>query len=246
MPTPFTHLAYAGRLLADEALPLTLRALLNEQLPAFALGSIAADAHTATALPRETTHFYRYDDHVVENLWRVMTRRYPELLANGDAARLAFVAGYVGHLTMDEIWLTQMLRPHFVEREWGSRLRRFHLLHVMLIAMDENDCARIDPQLVTALSQAQPYSWLPFLPDEMLLEWRDTIYRQIAPGGHSETLEIISERLGLSPAELRALIRDGSAELWLNVPRETLEQVERSMYLAARTQVEAYARLVGL
>jgi len=246
MPTPFTHLAYAGRLLADEALTPALRALLNERLPAFALGSIAADAHTATALPREMTHFYRYDDQVVENLWRVMTRRHPELLANGDAARLAFVAGYVGHLTMDEIWLVQMLRPHFVEREWGSRLRRFHLLHVLLIVMDESDRARIQPQLVAALAQAQPRSWLPFLPDEMLLEWRDVIYRQIAPGGHSETLEIISERIGLSSAELRALIRDGSGELWSNVPRETLLQVERSMYVAARTQVEAYAQLAGL
>ncbi|MFQ3566995.1 MAG: zinc dependent phospholipase C family protein [Aggregatilineales bacterium] len=246
MPTPFTHLAYAGRLLADEALNPTLRGLLNERLAAFALGSIAADAHTATALPRETTHFYSYDDHVVENLWRVMARRHPELVANGDAARLAFVAGYVGHLTMDEIWLVQMLRPHFVEREWGSRLRRFHLLHVLLIVMDESDRARIHPQLAAALSQAQPRAWLPFLPDEMLLKWRDVIYRQIAPGGRSETLDIISERIGLSPAEVRALIRDASDELWANVPPETLAQVERSMYVAARTQIEAYARLVGL
>lgn len=246
MPTPFTHLAYAGRLLTDETLNPTLRALLHEWLPAFALGSIAADAHTATPLPRETTHFYRYDDRVVENLWRVMTRRHPELLANGDAARLAFLAGYVGHLTMDEIWLVRMLRPHFVECEWGSRLRRFHLLHVLLIIMDENDRALIDPQLVAALAQAQPRSWLSFLPDELLLEWRDVIYRQIAPGGHSETVEIMSERIGLSAPELRALVRDAGDELWANVSRDTLAQVERMMYTAARTQVEAYARLVGL
>lgn len=243
MPTPFTHLACARRLLDEGVLPGAQRELLRGHLPAFMLGSIAADGHTGTGIRREDTHFYSYDGVIETPPAQVMLTRYPELTApEGDDQR-AFVAGYVGHLAVDEAWAESMMRPWFIDAAWGSSADRFLALNLLLIGLDERDRAQLGSMPAEALSQAEPQHWLPFLPDAALCDWRAVIVRQLAPGAASETLRIISPRVGLSETELRALADSPAginARLWAYVPRAALMETEAQMNGLAREQVRGY------
>lgn len=245
MPTPFTHLASAQVLLANGSLSLDQRARLHAYLPAFLLGCIAADGHDGTSLRREDTHFYRYDQPIPSPLPAVMLTRHPQLAAPASAEQRAFVAGYVGHLALDEVWTEAVMRPHFIEPAWGSSGERFLMLNLLLIGMDERDRAGLHPAFGEALPNAKPAGWLPFLPDRALCAWRDVVARQLAPGAASETLDIISARTHMPAAELAELSHSPEVlaeRLWAHVPRAAVDAAEARMHAYAAEQVAAYLR----
>ncbi|MCU0476087.1 MAG: zinc dependent phospholipase C family protein [Anaerolineae bacterium] len=244
MPTPFSHLAVAQRLLRDPSLPEAQRVVLAQHRPAFLLGSIAADARVEAGAPRSATHFYHYVQEMDDKPpWRIMMDAHPSLWTPDDAAHEAFIAGYVAHLAMDEVWSRRMVAPYFVGGGWGDQRQRFVMLHVILIVLDERDERTLEPWQAGSLAEAAPYAWLPFLSDAALRDWRDLIHAQICPGGHSQTLEIFGSRAGKTPEQLRALLDsedDLHAKLWQHVPRPYLSQVEREMYAHCVSQTRAY------
>jgi hypothetical protein len=243
MPTPFTHLLTAAQFLADERIPADARAALDAERGAFLLGNIAADARVSSNLNRENTHFYIFTDPIIESPWRVMLGKYPALAHPATAAQRAFLAGYVAHLVMDEIWLLDVVRPYFVEREWGERRQRFLMLNVLLMLIDARDYALLPAWERSALLAAQPDGWVPFVTDDDLRGWRDLVGRQLPPEGSSETLAIIGERLERAPDDLRAMLDDPAyleREVWANVPRDAVAQAEARMVEQARTQMLEY------
>lgn len=249
MPTPFSHLAFAQRLRGDDLLPPSVKTLLQAQWSAFLLGSIAADGHGLAGIQREDTHFYAYDRPMEDHPWRVMVGRYPTLLTPSDAAQQAFVAGYVAHISMDEVWSLDMLRPHFAEREWASRPQRFLMLHILLILMDERDEQVLAPSIADELHAAEPHEWSPFMSDSALKAWGELVDRQIMPGGKSETLTIFGGRIGKTPEELRAVLDSPDQlelDLWANIPRSLLADIEAQMYSHARDQMLLYLSETGL
>jgi hypothetical protein len=243
MPTPFTHLAQAQRLLTDPLLPVDIRSALQESCPAFLLGNIAADARTNGSLKREDTHFYSYDKGIHQHPWRVMMECFPQLWQADSAEAQAFLAGYVAHLSVDEIWSLHMLGPHFAERKWAPDRQRFLMLHVLLIVMDERDWALIEPRQAATLSQAAPQAWVPFMSDTLLSEWRDFISGQLPPTGASQTLSVFGQRISYTAAELRTLLDDADLlerDLWAHISREILQGVEAQMYAHARQELVTY------
>jgi hypothetical protein len=245
MPTPFTHLETAQRFLADEQLSPDQRALLTAERGAFLLGSIAADARIGAGVPRETTHFYAYDRPIEERPWRVMMQRYPALHTTHSPAQRAFLAGYVAHISIDEYWTLNMVRPYFVKREWNTDSRdfRFLMLHIILSYMDERDLSLLEAWQYESLCAAEPSEWLPFMSDETLVGWRNFIGEQIAPGGESRTLALFGERIGKHADELRAILDSPEQMqhgLWDNVPPDDLARVEAEMYAFAREQMRLY------
>lgn len=246
MPTPFTHLETAQRLLCDKALPMTYQAFLDSEGAAFLLGNVAADARNGGNMPRESTHFYTFDRPMEAHPWRVMLDRHSALKQAHTPAQAAFLAGYVAHLSIDEHWTLRMVRPRFVEHDWGAdvpRYQRFFMLHILLTAMDERDLLLLQPWQAELLPMAAPDRWLPFMSDEILCQWRDFIAQQIAPGGESQTLHVFGERIRKTPAEMRAVLDSPEAmqnNLWRHVPRDYLANVEAEMYAFARQQLVAY------
>jgi hypothetical protein len=245
MPTPFSHLAFAQRLQGDSGIAPSLRVLIEADWASFLLGSIAADAQMLAGLKREETHFYTYDRPMEDHPWWVMIKQNPSLAEVSDQAQRAFVTGYVGHLSMDEIWSLDMLRPHFAEREWAARGQRFLMLHVLLIYMDERDLTLLPNAMAGDLCAANPHNWLPFLADETLIKWRDYIYSQIKPGGMSETLDIFGQRVNKTPEEFRAILDSASVmqrDLWTHISPALLGEIEEKMYAHAHEQMVEYLR----
>lgn len=242
MPTPFTHLHIAQRLLKDGQVPAAIRDLLYTERSAFLLGSIAADARVNSGVMRADTHFYRYDEPMRDHPWRVMMAQHPALEHPYSPTQQAFLAGYVAHLTVDEVWTQEMLRRQFIERDWGPDDRyRFFMLHILLILMDERDYAGLEAWQANALESAQPGDWLPFMGRADLEAWRDFIARQLTGG--SETLAVLGGRIKRAPDELRAVLDSPDrlqADLWSNVAPETLAQVEQQMYAFSREQMMIY------
>lgn len=247
MPTPFTHLQIAQRLLGDEALDQHHRDALSSdrdgERGAFLLGSVAADARVGAGIPRDRTHFYAYGQDIVEHPWQVMLRLNPGLRQPHNAAHRAFIAGYVAHLAVDEYWSRHMVAPHFFTSEWGDRASRFLMLHVILVVMDERDLRQLQPWQPEVLKSARPQRWLPFMTDYDLGVWQKIIYEQIRPGGQSETLVIFGSRINRTPAEMRAILDSPAtlqARLWDNIPPAIHAEVEVGMYAFARDQMQLY------
>jgi hypothetical protein len=245
MPTPFTHLVYAQHLLSDPAVPDADRALINANRGAYLLGSVVADAHALAGLKRDDSHFYSFDQPMEDHPWRVMFSRYPSLREADTDDWRAFLAGYVMHLSMDEIWSLDMTGPEFAGREWAPQRQRFLMLHILLITLDERDLTRLDASLNECLRDVRVQGWLPFLSDDVLRQWETLIYRQIMPGGESETLTVYGLRVGKTPEELRVILdspEQMQADLWSNVTREKTAEVEAHMLDHARAQMIAYLR----
>lgn len=243
MPTPFTHLATAQRLLTDNHLDKVERALLNAERGAFLLGNIAADARVSCGLRREDTHFYVYEQPVIDEVWRVMMRQHDLLRTNDPPAKRAFLAGYVAHLAIDEVWTVEMMRQHFVESAWRTQGHRYVMLHVILAYMDQRDELTLAGWQPDTLKSARPDQWLPFMPDADLADWRDYIAGQIAPDGRSETVDIFSGRITMKPAEFRAILDSRErmhTDLWQYVSQTRLAEVEAQMYVRARQQLHTY------
>ena len=156
MPTPFSHLVMLERLRQDETLPHPIQRLLTSNAPAYTLGSIAPDARVPAPDSRYATHFYTYSKPMEEAPWRAMLKAHPQLIAPTDDEQRAFVAGYVAHLAMDEVWSREMLGPQFALADWGKDLQyRFFILQDLLVFMDERDEKQISPTLLALLQQAQ-------------------------------------------------------------------------------------------
>jgi hypothetical protein len=243
MPTPFTHLKTAQCLLADDALPVEVRAALDAERGAFLLGNVAADARVGADLKREATHFYAYDKGISEHPWRVMMRQHPVLETPQNPAQRAFLAGYVAHLSMDEVWSLDMLGPHFAGRDWAPWSQRFIMLHILLIHMDERDLAGLSAWQGPALAGAAPQDWIPFMSDTILSGWRDFVADQIKPGGESQTLQVFGSRIGYTAEDLRAILDSPErmeSDLWAHITPDLLAEIEASMYRHAREQMLVY------
>ncbi|HYO88593.1 MAG TPA: hypothetical protein VER79_08080, partial [Candidatus Limnocylindrales bacterium] len=237
--------AYARRLLDDALLPAPAAALLRDEYPAYLLGSITADGHSGAGLRREDTHFYAYDQPITAPLHERMLAAYPRLADVTEPAGRAFLAGYVGHLALDEVWTEGVTRPYFLDSLWGTSSERFLMLNVLLLTLDERDRARLTPEMAEALNEAGHGNWLPFLPDAALLDWRNLIAGQLKPGAPSQTVPIISERTGLSQADIRALVTSPASlneRLWAFVPRAVVPDTEARMLAIAANRVAEYLK----
>ncbi len=245
MPTPFMHMAFAQRVVADDALPPDVRAAIDAHWGAFLLGSIAPDARVSSGIRRADTHFFEYEPVIATPPITAMLTQYPMLnRANvGSDQHAVFIAAYGAHLAMDEIWCTDLLFPKFMNG-WADGSLSFQMLHMLLGWLDARDLQTLPlAAQYPALAAATPDHWLPFIPDEALIVWRDTIASQIAPEGSSRTLEILSQRIKMNEGEMRAFINSPDKMdqfMWQNVSRETVAAVEVAMYARARSVLLDY------
>ncbi len=237
MPTPFTHLIKAHQLLDDPRLAPSAVSLLRQELPAFLLGNIAPDAHHAahsSDIRRETTHFFHYAPRLDPLATIKMLQDYPSLLSQQvvDPSRRVFLAGYLAHLAIDEVWATDVVH-RFFHSEWGDRRTRHFAFTALIAILDRRDFERMPSGYYDILRRAEPKQWLPFLPDNALSKWRDVVVEQIQPGGRPETLLILGRTVYSDYQDLADMVNSPqrqAAELWLHFPQEQVLSIENTAY----------------
>jgi hypothetical protein len=210
MPTPIQHLVIANDVLADPALPPVARKVLAAQRGAFWFGTIAPDMQTVSGQTREATHFFTLPPTDTRPAHQVLFAAHPALAHAHSLtpAQAAFIAGYVSHLALDELWIAQVFTPYFgPEAEWDTFRERLLIHNVLRTWLDQRDQSRLGDDVSGTLARVEPRGWLPFVSDLHLNLWRDEIAAELAPGAAIRTVEVFAERLHVPPAEFHRMLK---------------------------------------
>lgn len=206
MPTPATHLASAQAMLHRGTLRTAARELLSRHTGPFVLGHTAPDVTTISGQRREASHFYSIPRTSNRPAYQVLLDTHPALVdvTRLSPAQAAFVAGYIAHLLLDELWLVDVFQPCFLQ-EWGPLAERMFLHNVLRTWVDGDDQARLNDTVSQALQQAEPDNWVSFIEDGHLRLWRDWLVEQLAPDHKMETAEVLASRVGVPAEEMETV-----------------------------------------
>ncbi|MFQ5381130.1 MAG: zinc dependent phospholipase C family protein, partial [Dehalococcoidia bacterium] len=150
MPPITLHMVLARRVaedLSDDG--------LRGEMGAYLLGATTPDIRVLTREDRFATHFFRLDTHKHQDSVRTFLKAHPEL---ADPGRLnketqAWAAGYIGHLAMDEHYITRIYRPFFAAHDALGGVRRANVMD-RLLQFDLDRIHGSDPTLKRALAAA--------------------------------------------------------------------------------------------
>jgi hypothetical protein len=211
MPNAHTHLAAVADLLNQPELTVAVPWISNnEPQSAFLLGAIGPDARAVSGQPREATHFFNIPPEDNALAQDVMLRSYPilHLAASLTPARAAFVAGYMTHLVMDQTWLEVVVMPGlFIDGlAWGTHHPNWRLYSILMTWLEYRAAARLRKEIAPSLASAQPDSWLPFIQDRHLVQWRDHVVNMIHTEGARRTSVIFAQTNNLTAQELEDIV----------------------------------------
>lgn len=234
MPTPIMHIALSEEILAGGDLPPAVGASLRENQGAFILGSTAPDVQTVSGQRRRETHFRAIPPVDDRPAHTILLETYPALARANQLppSQAAFIAGYLIHILVDELWLDGVFRPYFLA-EWPSSPypysiswpERSFLHNVLRTWLDRQDQSRIGRHVGPLLRQVTPRGWLPFVADEHLWAWRDWLAEQLTPGHTVQTAAVFAQRMGIPVAEIEAVLSSATAmeeRVFRYVPRRVL------------------------
>lgn len=202
------HLDFAEKLRQHADLKPAIKKQIEQELPAYYLGNIAADYQVICDIPREVTHFYPLPPPAGLQAHEAMLAAYPQLAdaRRLDPAQAVFIAGYAFHLIQDLNWYWQVLMPYYIQSDkWPAERRYRYVSHnALLTYLDRLALAKLPADTGQCLAQAAYQGWLPFAADQDLLKWQEMIVFQLRPGGHIETATIYARRMGIPPDEFIA------------------------------------------
>jgi len=232
MPTPFTHLALAATVLDGEGLPRATAQLLRAQRGPFLLGNTAPDVQTVSGQDRFETHFYTLPPTSDAPAQDTLFDAYPELAQPAELplAHAAFIAGYLAHLALDELWLEQVFVPFYRESSlpWTERVFQHNLLRAWV---DRQDQARLDGGVAVTLQETMPEKWLPFVKDEDLVKWRDWLVEQLQPGQRAQTTNVFAQRMGISVAEMETVLASPAQmddQVFRRIPADAMRAFQKT------------------
>jgi len=229
MPTPFVHLLIAHELLASPSLTPEVRRALAAEQPAFLFGNIAPDAQTVSGQRREATHFFPVPLGNARPAPQRLFESHPALARPEQLppAQAVFLAGYLAHLTFDQLWIARIFEPIFGERQtWGTFDERLYLHNALRAHSDALDLSRLPGSTGAGLRAAAPARWLPFLSDEHLRAWRDFLADQLE-AGVTRTVEVFAQRMQVDPQAFAALLESPDEMQRRVFTRLSLEQLAR-------------------
>ena len=92
---------------------------LNNNMGAFLLGSVSPDIRIITRGKRDETHFVPLDFEREGDGIEGLFHSHPNLAQASDLNEptKAFIVGFASHLFTDELWILNLYRPYFGNRE---------------------------------------------------------------------------------------------------------------------------------
>jgi hypothetical protein len=151
-------------------------ALIDDQRGSLYLGSTAPDIRVLTRWDRERTHFF--DLHTFDEQDGVSTllETHPDL---AEPAKLAgrtasFIAGYITHLVMDQMWINNVYRPYFGERSpLGGDVRANVMDRALQFSMDSERRNDRDLMLhvMNEVAECDLDLNIGFIDDDTLRQW---------------------------------------------------------------------------
>jgi hypothetical protein len=246
VPTPFYHLSVAYEIREHPALPVEIRGFLAEHWSAFLFGKTAPDVQVVSHQPRQDTHFYTVPPETDTPAWEHMFSIYPALARpdNLSPAQAAFIAGYACHLEADEAWLWDVFLPIFgPDAAWETFRQRLYLHNVMRAYLDQRVLADLPEGTGTRMQAARPHTWLPFVEDGYLVQWRDLVAGQLQPGAKIQTVEVFAGRQGVDVNAFYQLLDSEErmqVEVFQRLPRARLDAYRQNLVRANIALLKTY------
>lgn len=208
------------------------------------LGHTAPDVRTVSGHSREACHFYTVPRTSDRRAHKALFDAHPSLECASllSRPRAAFVTGYIAHLLLDELWLDEVFQS-FVQGDWGSMGERLFLHNVLRMWVDRRAQEALNGDVRRLLGSAEPCDWLSFVDDGHLCLWRDWLVEQLAPDHGMETVEVLAGRMGVSPAEIEAVVRspeEMERQVFRHVPRSALRDFQERGYAQSVALVDGY------
>lgn len=165
------------------ALARELASQLGHEAPAaepgaYYLGATSPDIRVLTRWDRERTHFFNLDSFDEQHGAERIFREYPDLASpeNASPSTVAFLAGYISHLEMDEAWIINVYRPCFGEQSplKGDVLANLldRVLQYELDRRGREDAAAVSEIRCDLLDSAVEVA-VGFIDSDTLGRWRD-------------------------------------------------------------------------
>jgi hypothetical protein len=173
MPLLYLHLS-----IAQEAAELMHHPVVDHNMGGYLVGTISPDAHHISGVSRSETHFFDLDKEEYESGTHRLFEAHPELDRGNslDAETRSFIAGYLSHLIVDEVWIKDVYRPFFGNLSpLGSDPMANALDRLLQFELDRRE--REDKVKMAAI-RAELCQWEPrvnigFLITTTLRQWRD-------------------------------------------------------------------------
>lgn len=249
MPSLGSHLVRA-RTIADRVVLPEIEA----DRGSYYLGATAPDIRVITRLDRGVTHFYDLADLGDQDSVARMFAANPDFAtpAGLDAATVAFIAGYLTHLVLDETFIADVYRPHFgafspiVGDPRANVLDR--ALQYELDRRDREDREAME-DIRGALSACTPVRGIPFIEDQHLVEWA-AVTEDVAgqPADYSRFRRMMMRHLQGAGYDAETIDRECERPLDLVtqafeiVPEERLERFWRDAEERMLERVRDYLR----
>jgi hypothetical protein len=245
MPTPIMHLRLAEEVVRGNDLKRGSQLLLRQQRGPFLLGNTAPDVKAVSGQRRLETHFYSVRHNSGRPAVDALLSAHPVLRQPTRLApdHAAFVAGYLAHLALDELWLEEIYLPYFAGPGVTCVARTAFAHNVLRTWLDQRALEKLESGTAAALRDAQPDHWLPFTDDAHLCAWRDWLVEQLTPGHTVATAAVFAERMGVDVEEVNAVIdseRGMEDEVFSRIPRSAIESFHDSGYRCCVAQVDSY------
>jgi hypothetical protein len=194
MPPIYLHMVMArdlGETLASQ--------ILADERGAYLLGATTPDIRVLTRWERERTHYFDLGNLEHQDSVASFLSAHPELAAPErlTPATVAFVAGYLSHLALDETYIQQVYRPHFGQRSaLGGDLSANTMDRMLQYELER--LRREDPATAEAIRTALAGSSLSldvgFLDREMLERWLEVVTDQTRHPADWERFRHLSRR----------------------------------------------------
>jgi hypothetical protein len=242
MPNLSAHLG-----IAKDAASRLKHPTVDRHLGAFLLGSVSPDIRIITRGKRDDTHFVHLDFQREGEGLEGLFQLHPHLAkatALTESTR-AFIVGYASHLFADELWILEMYRPFFGNRDvFQDHLRGDLMDRALQLELDRREqlalggLETLHPLLVKAEEDVE----VGFISSSTMCEWRQWVEGALDWSFTWDRLRAMARRVGsrsIDPSEdqLKEMVEEflesvphGLERIYQAIPRERVEAFrERSI-----------------
>lgn len=232
MPSLGSHMARA-RVIAGQL----RHAAIDADRGSYYFGSSAPDIRVITRRDRSETHFFDLDKLAAQDSIEAMLEEHPQLRAVGelDPGTLAFMAGYLTHLAMDEAYIETMYREFFgAESPMREDARASVLDRALQYEMNRRELEdeQAMREIKASLEICRTTNAVPFIPDDQLPRWREVVIDFASQGPNWERfprmMNVHLKRAGFSEEQIE--------DLSSNAP----ELVQESLSYVGETRVQEF------
>ena len=195
MPNLSAHLG-----MAKNAASRLKHPTIDMHMGAFLLGSVSPDIRAMTKSDRYDTHFVDLNFEKEGEGLNVLFHTHPDLKqASGlTEATRAFIVGYASHLLADELWILELYRPYFGNREiFKDPIRGDIMDRALQLELDRREQVSLGglETLRSFMVDAEKDVEVGFISSSDMHAWREWIEGTLDWGFNWDRLNFMARRL---------------------------------------------------